>query len=332
MKKTYHILNIVIAAIVAVAACSCGGGRNTSVATGKPLAEPFAFNADSAMASIVEQCAFGPRVPGSDAHKACAEYIKRRFAQYGLRVTQQTFDVVAWNGDRLPLCNIIASLNPEAEARILVSAHWDSRPWADNDPDEANHHTPVPAANDGASGVAVMIELARTLSVMHDFAYGIDFICFDGEDYGVAKWTDEEADESWCLGSRYWASQPHVIPYNALWGVNLDMVGGKGSTFLREGVSLHYAKDYVKRIWKTAARLGYSAIFCQEDGGYITDDHVPVNQLLGIPTVDIVPYFPACEESSFGPTWHTIHDTPENIEPRILQAVGEVVGTTLLEF
>ena len=165
-------------------------------------------NADSAFASIEAQCAFGPRVPNSAAHKACGDYIAARFRALGLTVTEQAADLRAWDGQVLRSRNIIAAYRPELADRILLCAHWESRPWADADPDSANHRQPVMAANDGASGVAVMLEVARLLGELKP-EFGVDFICFDAEDYGVPYWGESQAEgdgSDWCLGSQYSAA------------------------------------------------------------------------------------------------------------------------------
>ena len=167
------------------------------------------FQADSAYAHVEAQCAFGPRVPDSEAHRACADYIVNRFKQYGLQVTEQKADLKAWDGKVLHSRNIIAAYRPEATERILLCAHWDSRPWADADPDSANHRKPVMAANDGASGVAVLLELARLMPQLNP-AVGVDFICFDSEDYGAPYWAEDKAPHDgsdWCLGSTVLGAQ-----------------------------------------------------------------------------------------------------------------------------
>lgn len=331
--KSGEMKQILAIAGFALLVCACGGG--TKKVEDKPLNAAPSFAGDSAMAYIKAQCDFGPRVPGSEAHRLCGDYIAAQFAGYGLAVTEQKALLTAWNGDRLPMRNIIASLHPEAKSRLLVTAHWDSRPWADNDPDPANHHTAVMGANDGASGVAVMLEMARTLTSFDGECgvargdIGIDFICFDCEDYGRAQWSDveDESGETWALGAQHWAQTPHTIPYRAAWGVNLDMVGGREARFLREGFSRHYAPNTVQKVWDLAARLALTKYFPAQDGGYTTDDHVPVNQRLSIPTIDIVPHYADNERSAFGDTWHTVNDTPENIEKSVLQAVGTLMNT-----
>lgn len=285
------------------------------------------FEAERAMQHIVAQCAFGPRVPGSEAWKTCGDSLVAWFSALGLEVTEQQTTVTAYDGSTLPCRNIKASLHPERTDRILLCSHWDSRPWADNDPDASNYRSAVPAANDGASGVAVMLELARILSSDNTVQTGIDFVCFDVEDYGTPQWEDTDYDNegsTWCLGSRVWAEEAARVGYQAHFGILLDMVGGRGSTFSKESASLYYAQPIVDLLWQIAAQLGYGQFFPQSEGGSIMDDHINVNQIARIPCIDIVPYHTE-GPSSFGPTWHTVNDTPENIDPNVLKAVGQTL-------
>ena len=286
------------------------------------------FDADSAYASVVAQCDFGPRVPGSAAHDRCGDYIVSRFKALGLSVSEQRTDQKAWDGKVLHTRNIIAAYRPELADRIIICTHWESRPWADADPDSSLHRQPVMAANDGASGVAVMLEVARKLEELKP-ELGIDFICFDSEDYGMPYWaeTDDVADGSdWCLGSQYWAAHPHVPGYKARFGILLDMVGGRDARFCFEGISMRYASEVMVHVWDAAGRAGASQLFLAEQGGYAQDDHVPMNEVAGIPTIDIIPYVEG--EHTFGATWHTTQDTPENISRETLKGVGQ----TLLQF
>lgn len=310
----------------AVACClaSCGGNKGGSETTPKDSVQVPAFNADSAMASIKTQCDFGPRTLGSQAHADCAQYIEDAFTALGCEVSRQDADFILYNGQRFRGCNIIASYKPDLEERILLCTHWDSRPWADNDPDPANHHSPVPAANDGASGVAVMIEIARVLSQKAP-TIGVDFVCFDAEDAGLPEWeTTFRGDEqsTWCLGAQYWAAHPHRTDFR--FGILLDMVGGKGATFYKELFSQRYADSVVTLVWDAAKSAGYSSLFPDDNGGAITDDHLPINLVADIPTIDIIPYYPNMDHS-FGPTWHTLNDTPQNIDPNTLKAVGQTL-------
>lgn len=290
------------------------------------------FSADSAYQFCADQCTFGPRTMNSQAHEQCRQWIVSKFQSYGLTVDQQHADLTGYDGTTLHATNIIARYQPEAQTRIIIAAHWDSRPWADNDPDEANHHKPVMAANDGASGVAVMMELARLLysdksSIPH---IGIDFICFDAEDWGTPQWSDQQDDpQSWALGAQYWSKS---LPYGEngngarpIFGILLDMVGGEGAQFFQEQYSKHYAAGVVRKVWRAAGVVGKSSFFPKREGSYITDDHVPMNQVANIPTIDIIPYHADCPQSSFGPTWHTISDTMEHIDRNTLAAVGQTL-------
>ena len=288
------------------------------------------FNADSAYAFTKAQCDFGPRDMNSRGHDLCGEWIISKFKEYGCKVTTQTATLAGYDGTKLRSRNIMASINPEATTRILLCAHWDSRPWADNDPDSANWRKPILAANDAASGVAVMLELARIIGKSKDEKafnkqLGIDFVCFDAEDWGTPQWADvaDNAD-SWALGAQYWSKN---LPqgYEARYGILLDMVGGVGAKFYREGMSMQYAPEIVKKVWRAAREVGFGSYFPKEDGGMITDDHVPVNQFAKIPTIDIIPYYADCQQSSFGPTWHTLADNMENIDKNTLKAVGQTL-------
>ena len=288
------------------------------------------FNADSAYAFTKAQCDFGSRDMNSRGHDLCGEWIVSKFKEYGCKMTTQTATLAGYDGTKLRSRNIMASINPEATTRILLCAHWDSRPWADNDPDSANWRKPILAANDAASGVAVMLELARIIGKSKDEKafnkqLGIDFVCFDAEDWGTPQWADvaDNAD-SWALGAQYWSKN---LPqgYEARYGILLDMVGGVGAKFYREGMSMQYAPEIVKKVWRAAREVGFGSYFPKEDGGVITDDHVPVNQFAKIPTIDIIPYYPDCQQSSFGPTWHTLADNMENIDKNTLKAVGQTL-------
>lgn len=286
------------------------------------------FNADSAYIYLQEQCDFGPRTMNSTAHDKCEKWIIQKFEQYGCKVTTQKATLNGYDGTPLRSTNIMASYNPEATTRIMFCAHWDCRPWADNDPDSTNWHKPIVAANDAASGVGVMIELARILKGS-GLELGVDFICFDAEDYGTPQWFEgEDPGDTWALGAQYFANN---LPegYAPRYGILLDMVGGVGAKFYREGMSMQYAPAIVKKVWNAARQVGYGSYFPKDDGGMITDDHIPVNQTANIPCIDVIPYYPDCAQSSFGPTWHTIADNMDNIDKNTLKAVGQTMVQVL---
>jgi len=311
---------------VLLLAASCDGQSKGSTTSADTIAlTPCPrFSAANAMTSIKEQCEFGPRVTGSEAAQRCGDYLVERFRSLGAVVEEQTADVTIWDGTSLPARNIIARINPDNPDRILLCAHWDSRPWADNDPNEENHHKAVLAANDGASGVAVLLEICRILQE-NPVKVGVDMICFDAEDLGTPQWAEDRTErrDTWCLGSEVWAQRAVADGYKARYGILLDMVGGLGATFSREGISRQLASPIVGIVWQLAGQLGYRQFFPLADGGYVTDDHVNVNEA-GVPCIDIIPYYKD-GPSSFGPTWHTMQDTPENIDPNVLEAVGQTI-------
>lgn len=285
------------------------------------------FNADSALAFCEVQCDFGPRIMNSEAHEKCGEWIIGKFRQFGCEVETQKADLKGYDGTILKNTNIIAHYNPKATTRILLCAHWDSRPWADNDPDSTNWRKPVMAANDGASGVGVMLEIARLLQADKKLnaQIGVDFVCFDAEDWGTPQWADvQDQGDSWALGAQYW-SENKSADYQPRYGILLDMVGGQGAQFYREGMSMQYASSIVKKVWRAARQAGYGSFFPNSDGGMITDDHIPVNQKAKIPTIDIIPYYPDCQQSSFGPTWHTVSDDMAHLDKNTLKAVGQTI-------
>lgn len=328
-----HTILPALALILAATLASC---RSTKKDADTPpdsvaLAGPT-FSADSAYAFAEAQCAFGPRTMNSQAHDDCEAWIAARFRSYGLDVELQRATLQGYDGTQLRSCNIIARHNPTATRRILLCAHWDSRPWADNDPDSANWRKPVPAANDGASGIAVMLEIARVIAADTSLQTGVDFVCFDAEDWGTPQWSDTADDAaSWALGAQYWATHQDS-PTRPEWGILLDMVGGQGARFYQESGSRQYAPDLVRRLWQTASQIGYGSYFPTAEGGMITDDHVPVNEQAHIPTIDIIPYYPDCAQSSFGPTWHTVSDDMEHIDRRTMKAVGQVLIQALYTF
>ena len=331
MKMVQQSVVVLLALLLFTTGC-----KGTAQSKEEEEASAFSatFEADSAYAFCAAQCQFGPRTMNSEAHDRCERWITSKFQQYGLTTHLQRATLKGYDGTPLKACNIIASIRPEQKRRLLICAHWDSRPWADNDPDSTHWHTPVMAANDGASGVAVMIELARVLKEKKDsINIGIDFICFDAEDWGTPQWaTGYESDNTWALGSTYWAAHPHQTNYSAEFGILLDMVGGQGASFYKEGFSLHYASSVVERVWTAAAKSGYGSYFPHAEGGTINDDHVPLNEIAKLPTIDVIPYYPDCQQSSFGPTWHTIHDTMEHIDRNTLKAVGQTLLTLIASF
>lgn len=313
--------------------CAFMGCKNTKSVevSGESYAVGPEFSADSAYVYCQRQCDFGPRTMNSEAHDLCRDWIVKEFERHGCTVSLQQADLKGYDGTMLHASNIIAKYNPLPTGEgqggaLLLCAHYDSRPWADNDPNPENHHTPVMAANDGASGVGVMLEVARLLQAADSAQVPVVFVCFDAEDYGTPQWYEGESqiNDPWALGSQYWAAH-YDKKENISWGILLDMVGGEGSQFYQEGMSMDYASDQVRSVWAAAMNAGYGSFFPSSPGGDITDDHVPVNKLAGIPCIDIIPYYPDCQQSSFGPTWHTVNDTMDHISKETLKAVGQTL-------
>lgn len=327
MKKN-HPLTLLFPLLM-TAAVACGNGRTASQAEEKKPERTIlvpAFNADTAYRHIQRQADFGPRVPNTAAHRACGDYLIGQLERYGARVYDQQAEVTAYDNTLLKARNIIGAYNPSSKKRVMLCAHWDSRPFADQDPDPDRRHSPILGVNDGASGVGVLLEVARQLQQQAP-AIGIDIIFFDAEDYGTPDfYRGEYKEDTWCLGSQYWGRLPHVEGYNARYGILLDMVGGRNATFYQEQFSLRTAGSQVKKIWEAAHRIGFGRYFPKQKGTEVTDDHVYVYRYRKIPCVDIINYDPQ-SDCGFGDFWHTAGDTMEVIDKQTLNAVGQ----TLLE-
>lgn len=285
------------------------------------LPPPPTFSEDSAYSYIQRQVDFGPRVPGTASHEKCAKFLAGKLKEFNWEVQFNGGSATLTNGKKIVLKNIIGSFNPEIKDRILLMAHWDTRSRADRD--SVRKSEPIDGADDGASGVGVLLELARQLTLSKP-TLGVDIIFFDAEDDG-----DYGSDESWCLGSQYWSKNLHVPGYNARYGILLDMVGSKGATFPREGYSRMAAANVVKKIWNKAAHLGYSDYFLFKDAQAITDDHVFVIQNTNIPCVDIINM--NMETGDFGHYHHRHSDNMKVIDKNTLKAVGQTVLSVIWE-
>ena len=334
MTKAKHKLFLVLPLLAVLALASCGeNGRSANNKKDKAPAQKTVmipdFNPDSAYAFTAAQTAFGPRVPGTSAHAACAQWIVRKLKLFADTVVVQKFKARTYDGVLRSGENIIGSFYPDYQNRVLLMAHWDSRPFADHDPDKANWNKPIMAANDGASGVGVLLEMARQFHLHHPNV-GIDIVFFDLEDWGPPAYLHLQGKEnSWALGAQYWARQAKASGYSATFGVLLDMVGAKNATFLKEYYSRQYARYYVKLIWRTARGLGYDNYFPNRDGYPIDDDHLYVNKIAGIPSVDIIQLDPDSPNGTFWKYWHTQGDTLDKIDKQTLKAVGQVLLTVI---
>jgi len=281
------------------------------------------FNPDSAYVYVKTQVDFGPRIPGSKAHEKCADFMSQKLKSLGWEVIVQKATATTFDTKKYAMKNIIGSYNTQSGKRILLCAHWDTRPFADRD--SVDTDKPINGANDGASGVGVLLEVARMITTLKP-KIGVDIILFDLEDYGQpheSKFPEQE--DTWCLGTQYWAKNLHKPGYFAEYAILLDMVGAKNATFPMEGTSMYYAPSVVEKVWNVAAKIGYSNYFIPDKTGETTDDHLYVNALAHIPCIDIVNYNPITRD--YPPFHHRHSDNLDLVDKQTLKAVGQ----TLLE-
>lgn len=291
------------------------------------------FDRDSAYQFVADQVAFGPRVVNSEAHEQMKAWLVQKMSAFGATVIEQPFQARAYTGENLRATNIIAQYNPGTPNRILLAAHWDSRPFADSPINTDRRDEPILGADDGGSGVAVLMEVARQLQAA-PIDLGVDIIFFDAEDFGQSK--EEYANEaeqrasvfSYGLGAQHWSRNKHT-GVNYKYGILLDMVGAKNAYFPKEEYSRYYAGPVVEKIWKLAQSMGYGNYFSDVEGGGVTDDHFFVNTIAGIPMVDIINLPPDSENKSFPDHWHTHNDNLNVIDKRTLRAVGQVLLAVL---
>ena len=310
---------------------NCMDSLNSNKLSGKYTLSPYQsyslykFNAENAYSYISRQVSFGPRIPGTTASSDCADWILHKLKVFGLAmIAKQIAYLKAYNGDELKAINISAQINPEVNDRILFIAHWDSRPWADNDPNPRNRIKPVEGANDGASGVSVLLELARIFADS-DTKLGLDFLFIDAEDYGqiIGDNIMEYNEYSWCLGSQYWLQNPTLPVSKISFAVLLDMVGGKNAIFHRELFSENAATHINDLIWKSAHYANHGDRFIDKVGNGVLDDHIHFI-INNIPSIVIIENTNP-NTGTFPITWHTLDDTIENIDMESLQAVGETL-------
>jgi len=324
MKHTISILLLIIGC--ALVGC---GNRKKAVEVVRP-----SFEADSAYRYVAEQVHFGARVPNTKPHQICAAYLAHKLRGFGAKVSLQQGEKVNYAGQMIPVINIIGHFegDPRSEA-ILLCAHYDTRPWCDEEEEYDQRFQAVLGANDGASGVGVLLEVARQIgikrandSVSHA---PIDIVFFDCEDMGTPSfYTGVQRENTWCLGSQLWAEQfaygnDQPVSEKYEYGILLDMVGDANATFPKEYYSTQLAGNYQEKIWRNAAKLGYQSRFVSATCYPIVDDHYYVGRIAGIPCVDIIHY--DAKAGSFPFWWHTTQDNMRNIDKNTLKAVGETI-------
>ena len=285
----------------------------------RPALKVPAFNSDSAYAYVAAQLAFGTRVPGTPTHKQTKEWLATELKRHGAKVIVQDFKPTLADGSKPASYNIIGQFNPKASERLLLAAHWDSRFVGDYDPDENRRKEPIMGADDGGSGVGVLLEIARNLNTL-PADFGVDIIFFDAEDQGQS-----DVQDSWALGAQHWSRNIHRSGYSPKYGILLDMVGAKNARFPKEGYSMRFAPSVVNKVWKLAHAMGFGNYFDMvQDPGGVTDDHLYVNTIAKIPMIDII-HKPIQSQTGFGPHWHTHADDLSVIDKRTLRAAGQVV-------
>lgn len=300
-------------------ACSSGKASQAGAEVSEEELQRPVFDADSAYSYVETMVAFGPRVPNTEAHRKAGDWIASRLKEFGWEVTEQRADLPAFDGTVLHARNIFAQINPDKSDRLLLLAHWDSRPWADSDPDPAKRELPVDGANDGGSGTGVLLEIARQLAKDNAGQPAVDILLVDAEDWG-----SHNDDDSWALGTRYFAQNPPIKGYKPRQAILLDMVGSPDARFGFEYFSADANPTLLQKVWSHAARLGYGNLFHTGFGGAVTDDHVELIRQ-GIPAIDIIDYRHTPDYQGFDPVWHTTSDNMNNISRETLRAVGETV-------
>lgn len=286
------------------------------------------FNSDSAYFFTEKIVSMSPRVVGTEGAKKVQKYVVAQFKKYGAVVIEQPFIATTYDGKKHNATNIIASYNPAATNRIVLSAHWDSRPFADRDLDVADRTKPILGADDSGSAMGMLIEMGRQLQSNPPTNLGVDIVLFDAEDYGNPDDKAVNQELTWGIGAQYWSKTPHIAGYKALYGINLDMAGSKNARFIKESISMKYAPFVVDKVWRVAReKYGYAQLFVDEvSRDAMTDDHVFVNEMAKIPMINIINHPIG---SFFGKYWHTSDDNMSVIDKETLRAVGQTVLSVL---
>lgn len=320
MINRLGLLSLAVISLFIVACQQDAPVETTVSSTASTAVEVPRFDRDSAFAFVAAQVEFGPRVVNTAAHENTKAYLVAQLKRFGARITEQDFIARAYTGEELEATNIIGRYRPDLRRRILLAAHWDSRHIADSPLNTGDPEAAVVGADDGASGVAVLLEIARQLQKQSP-EIGVDIVFFDAEDYG-----ESNSPESWGLGAQHFAR--NFQGQRPVYGILLDMVGAKKARFPIEGYSRQFAPQVVNKVWRLAYQLGYGSYFVEENGSAITDDHYFINTIANIPMIDII-HRKTDTETGFGEHWHTDKDDLSIIDRRTLRAVGQTVLTLI---
>jgi hypothetical protein len=328
-EKNLHMKNIIPILFIALLLISCDSSKekreSVSEANEREDLQVPAFSGANAYQFVQAQVDLGPRVPNTESHAETERYLISQLETFGAKVKTQKFEADTYDGEIWNLTNIIASIQPEKKKRILLAAHWDTRKIADKDVERKNE--PIDGANDGASGVGVILEIINAIQKAEKKPnVGIDVIFFDGEDNGEPQGLSgsDPSKTWWCLGSQHWSKNKHIPGYSAYYGILLDMVGGVNAQFHKEGYSMKYAPSIVEKVWNTADQIGYGHYFVNNKVARITDDHYFVNEVGRIPMIDIIAHEPGSND--FFPDFHHTHkDNMDIISQETLKAVGQTL-------
>lgn len=329
----------IISSLTLIASCDkCNKANDTNTTPPQKAitVNPPAFSADSAYAYTQTQVDFGPRNMNSKGHDACGKWLIEKLKTVVDTVYIQKFEQKTFDGTTLKCTNIIGAINPQAKTRILLTSHWDSRPWADQD--KVDRNKPILSACDGASGVGTLMEVARAIK-SKSLNIGVDIFFNDAEDYGYSSSLDDilknvkgETENTFCIGAQYWSRNPHIAGYTADFGILLDMAAGHNAVFTKDGTSSFNAGWVQDLVWSNAQQIGFSNFFSNQNTSALTDDHYYINEIIKIPTIDIIHYDGGSPSHLFPVFWHTHNDNMSVIDKVTLDAVGKTLLYTIYKY
>lgn len=328
MRSFSNLNRVLIFLLIAIIAVSCKSDRTPTNNAEEPVVTTRRkvpkFDHERAYANIAKQVEFGPRYPGTEAHGKLIDYLSKTLESYTDQVIRQEFKVDFLDEKNISATNIIGIVNPGVKKRMLLCAHFDTRKIAEKDEDATRQDDPILGADDGGSGVGIILEIAKIIKE-NGIDIGIDYILFDAEDNG-------DEGKNWCLGSEYWAKNPHTPNYTADFGILLDLVGAKNAEFGKEDASITTAKKYVDKIWTLADRMSYGNYFMNVESGPVMDDHVNIIRHRRIPMIDIINMSQQNGRTGFDHYHHTHKDNMDIIDKNTVRAVGKVVTAAIYNY